>query len=300
MVATTLGVMLLQNAPWDVLLERVLWAEKLGVDTVWVADHFVDPYRPEEDWFEAWSLLGAIAASTQTIKLGPLVSSLTLRNPALLARTAMTVDHISRGRLKLGIGAGGAPLDHSMTGIESLEPLERVERFGEFVEVIDQLLRDGSSQHEGRYFEMEGAVLRPLPLQHPRPPLVIGALGPKGMRIAARRADVWNSYPVATGRRLSAGILSGEEAFDLMRARATVFDDFCGEAGREPSDVQRSLLTFFGYRDPWPDVETFARFVERYRGIGFSDFVVYFPQDGDGEEAFGRLIDAWLAGDFDV
>ena len=300
MFTTTLGVLLLQNAPWDVLLERVRWAEKLGVDTVWVADHFVDPYRPDEDWFEAWSLLGAIAASTRTIKLGPLVSSVTLRNPALLARAAMTVDHISDGRLKLGVGAGGAPLDHSMTGIERLEPLERMERFGEFVEVIDGLLRDGTTRHEGRHFKIEDAVLSPRPVQRPRPPLVIGALGPKGMRIAAQHADVWNSYPVATGKRLSAGILSGDEAFDLMGERVALFDNYCRGAGRDPAEVQRSLLTFFGYRDPWPDVDTFRKFVERYRGVGFSDFVVYFPQEPEGEEAFSRLVDAWGAGNLDT
>ncbi len=231
--------------------------------------------------------------------MGPLVSSVTLRNPSLLARAAMTVDHISGGRLELGVGAGGAPLDHSMTGIEQLEPLERVERLEELVQVIGDLFRDGASDHRGPHLRIEDAVLNPAPLQRPRPPLVVGALGPRAMQIAARYGDRWNSYPVGTGKRLSAGILSGDEAFELMSERSARFDRYCAEAERDPGEVQRSLLTFFGYRDPWPDVDTFARFIARYRAIGFTEFVVYGPTDTEGEVSLGRLTEAWRNGAFD-
>ena len=136
------GIMVLQNLPYPEMVEHCQHLESLGVDSVWIGDHFVDPYVPAGYWFEAWTLLAALAAVTRRIRLGTLVASITLRNPALLARQAMTIDHISNGRLELGIGAGRAPLDHSMTSIPNWETPERARRFRECVEIVDQMLRN--------------------------------------------------------------------------------------------------------------------------------------------------------------
>ena len=92
------GFLTLQNTPWPVTVERWRLAERVGWDSVWVADHFVNPFQPTDDWFDGWSLLAALAQETRTIRVGVLVSSLTLRPPALLARQALTVDHLSLGR----------------------------------------------------------------------------------------------------------------------------------------------------------------------------------------------------------
>ena len=95
-----------QCVPWDELLEQWKTVEELGFDNVWVADHWVDFAQPHNPWFEAWTLLGALAAQTQRVRFGSLISPITFHNPAFLARKALTVDHISDGRLELGLGTG--------------------------------------------------------------------------------------------------------------------------------------------------------------------------------------------------
>ena len=115
-------------------------AKESGFDSVWVVDHFVNPTMPTGRWFEGWTMLAALAARTNRVRLGALVTSISFRNPAMLAKEALTVDHISDGRLELGIGAGGQVNDHTMTGSEPWPPAERVDRFGEFIAIVDALL----------------------------------------------------------------------------------------------------------------------------------------------------------------
>lgn len=131
-------------------MRRWQFIESLGFDSVWLADHFVDPYQPDSPWFEAWTLLGALATETRTIRIGTLATSMPLRNPALLARQAITVDHISNGRLEVGLGAGVRrdPV-HSMIGIENWFSAERVARFREAVEIVDRSLRGETVDYEG-------------------------------------------------------------------------------------------------------------------------------------------------------
>ena len=134
------GVATVQNTSWETLVKRWQFIEQVGFDSLWVADHFTVWFRPYVDmpWFEAWTTLSSLATQTSKIRIGTLVTSITWRNPAWLARQALTVDHISHGRLELGLGTGvHGDLGHSMTGIEDWTPRERVERFGEYVEIID-------------------------------------------------------------------------------------------------------------------------------------------------------------------
>src|SRR5215471_13672757 len=132
----------LPNVAWPELLERYRHIEALGFDVAGVADHFVDWNSPRTPWFEAWTLLAAIARETAKIRLATLVTQIPFRNPALLARQALTVDHISNGRLELGLGIG-LTIDpaYEMMGLSNWSAGERVDRFKEYVEIVDRLLR---------------------------------------------------------------------------------------------------------------------------------------------------------------
>lgn len=172
-------VLALPSAPWDILLERYTYVEKLGFDVVGIGDHFVDWNNPSTPWLEAWTVLAAVAHETTRIRIATTVTQFPLRNPALLARQALTVDHISEGRLELGLGTG-LTIDpaYDMMGIPNWEPKERVARFREYVEIVDLLLSNETTSYDGTYYQIKGAVMNPRPIQQPRPPLVIAALGP--------------------------------------------------------------------------------------------------------------------------
>jgi alkanesulfonate monooxygenase SsuD/methylene tetrahydromethanopterin reductase-like flavin-dependent oxidoreductase (luciferase family) len=287
------GVLLLQNAPTTVLIDRARRAEAMGFDQVWVGDHFVNPYVPEQDWFDGWLILAALAASTGRVRLGPLVSSVTLHNPARLARMAMTVDHLSGGRLELGIGPGGAPLDYAMTGLPIWPPGERVDRLEETLEIVEALLELGAVDHRGRHYRIEGALVSPRPVQQPRPPITVGALGRRAIGVAARHADTWNTYGVAVGRDIR-GALDHAGAVEATRQRVALLEEACIAAGRDPASIRRSFLTFQGITEPIREPEAFIGFVRDFQATGIDDFVLYWPDGDDGERRLAALVDEAL------
>lgn len=280
--------MLLQNEPWPILRERAARAEAMGFTGLWMADHFVNPYVQDQDWFESWTLLGAIAEATRTIRFGPMVSSLTLRNPALLARAAMTLDHISGGRFDLGMGAGGAPLDHSMTGVPEFTPDERAERFHDSVQIVSELLGSGiaSAPADSRY-HVQDARLHPRPVQQPLP-ITVAALGKRALRVAARYGATWNTMGMARGRDLR-GLLPHDEAMVITRERSATMDRFLAEEGRDPSSIHRSYLVAGTYSGATPTVPEFLSLAEDLQGIGMNEVVIYWPSDPANEPALERL-----------
>ena len=192
------SVLVLPNVPWPELLRRCRQVEELGFDSIGLADHLVDWAGGKGPWFELWSQLAAIAQATTRIRLTTLVAQIPLRNPALLALQALTADHISGGRLDVGLGIGlEVDPSYRMMGIENWSAKERVARFGEYVEIVDRLLSQEETTFQGRFYKVDAAALRPRPVQSPRPPLVIAAMGPVMLGHAARHADVWNSISFA-------------------------------------------------------------------------------------------------------
>lgn len=265
------GILILQNRSWPDLRADVDWILERGFDSVWTADHFVNPLDASTDWFDGWSILGALAATTSEVNIGPLVSSMTLRNPAVLVRQAMTVDHISGGRLRLGVGAGQVPNDHTMTGVPRWPGPERADRFHEFVSIIRQLLDNRECTFSGTHYNLEGTSISPAPLSQPTIPLVVGAIGPRMVRIAAEYADVWNTIG---GRGLAPA-----EALQQTTERVELFNEACVEFGRDPASVRRSMLAFSFYVDDqlWRSVDAFDDYVGTHRELGFDEVIFDMP-----------------------
>jgi F420-dependent oxidoreductase-like protein len=254
-----------QNLTWERTLERWRLFERLGFDSAWDCDHYVQPSRPDAPYFEGWTLLAALAARTERIRVGVLVSCNTFRHPALLAKEAVTVDHVSGGRLELGLGAGWYEPEHAMYGIAFPPPRELVDRFREAVEVVDGLLRNELTSYRGRYYQLADAAFRPGPVQRPRPPLTLGAHGPRMLRIVARYADAWNSFGTP----------------EQIRSRGAILDEACAEIGRDPREIVRSLYYWVARAggDPWSSTDAFLDVVGRYREVGIEEFVLDHPRD---------------------
>jgi alkanesulfonate monooxygenase SsuD/methylene tetrahydromethanopterin reductase-like flavin-dependent oxidoreductase (luciferase family) len=268
------GIMTLQNLPWPTLVEYWKQVEDLGFDSLWTGDHFVNPYDTPQNWYEGWTLLAGMALETSRIRVGALVTNFALRNPAMLARQAMTLDHMSGGRLDIGLGAGG-PHDPSypMIDIEVWAPPERVARFRETVEIVDRLLRNEETTYQGRYYTVNGAAMNPRPVQQPRPPFTIAANGSSMLKIAARYADTWNTY-------LRGGYYTDEGA-GTIRERNSKLDDYCAQLGRDPGEIVRSLLVFTltPADSPFRSVQTLEDLVGRYREAGVNEFIFYYPPE---------------------
>jgi alkanesulfonate monooxygenase SsuD/methylene tetrahydromethanopterin reductase-like flavin-dependent oxidoreductase (luciferase family) len=267
----TFGIMLGLFPPWSRMVEQAKMVEALGFDKLWLPDHFVNPEDRDMGWFECWTTLSALAVHTNSIKIGTLVSSMTLRNPALLARMAVAVDHISSGRLELGVGAAGARNCHSMTGVPRWNPLERSERYREFVEIIHQMLNGEVTTYQGKYFNIQEAMLNPGPVSKPRPVLNVAAHGPKAIRLAAQLGDAWNCfYP---GKDLTP-----KQSSDITRHRYERFCESAFEFGRNPEQIGRTFG--FGWTSDglFRSMEAFYDAIGRYREAGITDFCfVYAP-----------------------
>ena len=277
------GICTDQSLPYRTLVERWQYYEELGFDSIWDCDHFNRPSNPSDPYFEGWTLLAALAAETDRIRVGVLVASNTFRHPALVAQQAITIDHISGGRLELGLGAGWFETEHEQFGIPLEDPPIRVAKFKEAVEVIDSLVRGRTTTYEGRYYRLRDAQLRPPPLQSPRPPLTLGAHRPRMLRICAEFADRWNSHGTV-----------GE-----MAERNRLLDEACLEIGRDPSEITRSLyawipsLTSVGMPDPWTGPDAFAEVVGSYAEVGVNEFIFDQPradQLGSAEEIAAQVL----------
>lgn len=265
------GILTLQDAPLPELQRRWRWAEEAGFDLLYVADHTGDYRDLSGYWLDGWAALTVLAQATTRIRVGTLVSNPILRHPVLLAKAAVAVDHLSAGRLELGIGTGIAGFDHEAVGLPYWRPKERVARFAEYIEVVDGLLRSRgrSYQFDGRYFTSRGTPMNPPPAQQPRPPITVAGQSPTVLRVAAERADCWNTHgPFGWG---VADIL------ELTRRQNEALDRRCESAGRDPASLRRSLL-LHGTLDAWSSPDAFERIVTGFVAAGVEEFVVFWPE----------------------
>jgi F420-dependent oxidoreductase-like protein len=204
-------------------------ADTLGLDTAFVFDHFI-PIQGDQSGpcFEGWTLLSALAANTHRVRVGVLVTGNTYRYPAVLAKMAATVDHISGGRLILGMGAGWFEPDHAAYGIPFYTKGQRARRLVESVEVIKQLFTQPRTTFTGKYYQVKDAPFAPKSVQQPHPPILIGGMGPKVIQpLVARHADIWNFFVQD----------SDPQAAQRLIAQ---FDTICRQVGRNPAEVEKS------------------------------------------------------------
>jgi alkanesulfonate monooxygenase SsuD/methylene tetrahydromethanopterin reductase-like flavin-dependent oxidoreductase (luciferase family) len=205
-----------------------------------------------------------------------MVTSPNFRHPATLAKEAMTLDHVSHGRLTLGIGAGGPGPDATVLGGEQPSPGERVGRVEEFVDVVDRLLRELAVTHRGEWYTVDDARMIPGCVQQPRVPVAIAAGGARMLALAARHAEAWISYGDTSHRATSA---SATER--IVREQLVQLEDACARRGRDPSDLDRIYLIGNSDERPLASVDAFGEFAQRYAALGFTDLVFHHPRPDD-------------------
>jgi F420-dependent oxidoreductase-like protein len=218
--------------PWEAVRAVAEHAERTGWDGVWFADHFMpNTEEASGDTLECWSVLTALAACVPRVRLGSLVCGNTYRHPAVLAKTAATVDVVSGGRLVLGLGAGWQENEHRKYGIAVYDVHERLARLDEACAVIKALTTQERSSFSGRYYKLDDAPLEPKPVQDPLPLLVGGGGERVTLRIAARHADAWNTW--------------GDPA--VLRHKIGVLHRHCEDLGRDPATIAitAQALVFF-------------------------------------------------------
>lgn len=236
---------------------RAVWriADDAGFDGLWGFDHLLalggDPTQPV---FEGWAMLAAMAEATRRVRIGLMVTGNLYRHPGLLAKLGVTVDHLSNGRLEMGVGAAWNEPEFKTLGMEFPPRGERIGRFGEAVRVIKRLWTQDRASFKGKYYTLTDAIAEPKPVQKPYPPIWIGGSGPqRTLKIVARHGDVWNS---------NAGEM--EKTISLSK----ILDEHCHAVGRDPSAVRRSVqfrLT---------TVDESLKTAETYLKAGFTEQIV--------------------------
>lgn len=216
-----------------------------GFDSIWLYDHLL--YRSAGHdtigiW-ECWTILSALAEATERVELGTLVACNSFRNPALLAKMAITLDEVSNGRFILGLGAGWNQPEYDAFGI----PFDHlVDRFEEALQIIRPLLKEGRVDFKGRYYQATDCEIAPLGPRAGGPPLMVGSFGPRMMRLTARYADIWNTAYLHRPASLN-------EPRAQMKAA-------CAEVGREPATLDVTALVALGY----PDLGDIPGFMQKY------------------------------------
>jgi len=214
---------------WDRWTRISQQVEGLGLDSLWRSDHFFSwMAKGERDSLECWTSLTELATRVRRIRFGPLVSPMTFRHPALLARMAAAVDGLSNGRLVLGVGAGWNEAEHAAYGVPLPPIKERMDRLEEGIKVIRALWTGGPVSLSGEYYSLKDATLRPVPEKQPGPTLLIGGDGEKRLlRLVALYANEWNSHP------------HSREIFEHKRRR---LQEHCRDVGRDLETITCSAM----------------------------------------------------------
>jgi F420-dependent oxidoreductase-like protein len=263
-----------EGVTWDDWVRLARLAEEHGFEGLFRSDHYTAIIRPDADALDAWATLAGLAAATSRIRLGTMVSPATFRHPSVLARMAVTVDHISGGRVEVGMGSGWYEREHLAHGFPFLDGKQRFDLFAEQVEIVVRSWSGERFDHDGPAYTLRDQLALPRPLQQPHPPLVLGGTVKRRFAaLAARYATEVNTLGAPD---------------DELRARKDALDRACTEAGRDPAALGYSVMTacFLGETDA--DVEARVGRFLAVRGDG-----------GDPAELIRERRDRWLVGTVD-
>src|SRR5712691_8153166 len=216
-----------QVHPIDV--HRDVWriGDQAGFDHIWGFDHLIalGP-NPAAPIFDGWTFLGAMAANTKRARIGLNVTGNLYRHPGLLAKIAVTVDHLSNGRLEFGVGTGWNEPEFTQFGLPFPSAGDRVTMLDESLKAMKLLWSEARSTYKGRFYELKDAIAEPKPVQRPHPPIWIGSHGVRMLRLTARHANVWHS---------------NARSFEESVAAFRYLDEACLKIGREPATLRRSI-----------------------------------------------------------
>ena len=282
MTAPRIGAVMWPMQSWPGAGDLWRRAEDLGFRHAWVYDHIA--WRGTTPWYDAYTTLAAAAAVTSRVRVGTLVTSPNFRHPVPTAHAIKTIDHVSGGRLTVGVGAGGTrrASDAGILGGD-WSPDERASRFAEWVELLDRLLTDPETSFEGKYYTAREVVQEPGCVQRPRVPLVIAGNGPRGMRVAARHGTGW----------VTSAHGEGDEPYGIVRSRLEALRAACDAEGRRLDDL--ILLTGFN-EEPWLEsTGAFADLAGRYAELGITEIALHWPRPGSPFEADMTVFEAIAA-----
>ena len=218
---------LYEKIDWRMTKELVLNAEAFGYDNIWMPDHL--QLGREGEIFEIWTLLGAFVTLTDRIGLGTLCMANTFRYPSILAKMAATLDCISGGRMLLGIGTGWNPVEHSGYGIPLPRPGERIDRLREAIILMKRMWsNDGlGATFDGKYYTIENAICKPSPVQPGGPPVIVGAVQPRALRLAAKLGDGWN--------------IGDDPTPDFYNMKLNEVHSYCDRSGRNRESLAKTI-----------------------------------------------------------
>lgn len=274
----------IKTTPMNVAYDDILrvWREADAVPAIehaWLWDHLLPLFNePDVPTLEGWTLLAALAAQTERLRMGLLVTSNRTRPPAALAKIAATTDIVSGGRVDVGIGAGAMDIkapgqeyavrEYAAYGLPLVSPNESRESLAEACVILKRMWTENEVfDFEGRHYRLSGAICEPKPVQRPRPPLLVGAWGTNALRVVAEHADIWN--------------LPGPPhmSMDFLGERSRVLDQHCASLGRDPGNIVRSTQYFVSYDNPSDTVATTLELVD----AGFTHLVLsLLPPYPDG------------------
>jgi F420-dependent oxidoreductase-like protein len=244
-----------EDVTWEDWKAIAAACEEHGVGTLFRSDHYLSvDDRRERGSLDAWTTIAALAAVTERVRLGTLVSPATFRHPAVLAKSAVTADHISGGRVELGIGAGWWEREHEAYGF-SLPPVgPRLDALEEQLQLVRSHWEPGPFSFEGEYYSAKDLDALPKPVQQPRPPLILGGKGgPRSLRLAARYADEYNT------------VMSTAAEIADVRKR---LDQACETEDRDPASLPLSMMTGWLVGADREDLRDRAARLARWKGEG--------------------------------